>query len=168
MSVICQSSVWSGVSGEKNFSTTLSLSGWRYAPGLSGVLTDKPAASDIGRAAVARQPDQAPSTMRRLVPASAAAEQEASGAARTVRAKHLPEHVRRKYGPPGALHRPEHVRSVKHVFAPAPPWCAAPPVHSPCMHVELTASLRQCLSHWSWCTRLSTTASLFQAQRRCH
>eukprot|EP00892_Ulva_mutabilis_P012178 jgi/Ulvmu1/9332/UM050_0082.1 len=93
-------------------------------PGTSGIVADKSASADaISRAAGVQQAGGSPSTMRRLVPASAAVEQEASGAARIVRAKHLPEHVLRKYGPPDALHRPRQVRSIKHIFAPAPP-CA--------------------------------------------
>lgn len=63
--------------------------------------------------------------MRRLVPAAVADQQEASGAARTVRAKHLPAYLQRKYGSAGALHRPQHVRTTMHVFGPSTPRCGA-------------------------------------------
>lgn len=72
-----------------------------------------------------QQPAASTSTMRRLVPAAVAEHQEAFGAARIVRAKHLPEYLQRKYGLPGALHRPQQVRSNMHVFGPAPPRYAA-------------------------------------------
>lgn len=92
---------------------------------MSGVLVDECAADLKNPAAILQQPDDSTSTMRRLVSVAAAEHQEAFGAARTVRAKHLPTYLQRKYGPAGSLHRPQQVHGTMHVFGPAPSRYAA-------------------------------------------